>query len=138
MHWNTGACLYYVHPQDNQFIMMYINALECTLYIREHLCSYVVHATLCLYVAPSENMVGRIPLILLSLAGSTTPTIPRIYSKHKDSRFPMGCADAVVLRLDGINVYEVKPWLWQFGRRKPRLGGLTIVETANKRVAKSS
>ncbi len=26
----------------------------------------------------------------------------------------------------GSNVCEVNPWLWQFGRGKPRLGGLTI------------
>jgi hypothetical protein len=52
-------------------------------------------------------------------------------------RLPDGCADAVVV--DGrhsSNVYEVNPWLWQFGCRKPRLGGLTVVETAKKIVAK--
>ncbi len=32
----------------------------------------------------------------------------------------------------GSNVYEVSPWLWQFGRGKPRLGGLTIEETAKE------
>ena len=26
----------------------------------------------------------------------------------------------------GSNVYEVNMWLWQFGRGKPRLGGLTV------------
>jgi len=29
----------------------------------------------------------------------------------------------------GSNVYEVNPWLWQFGRGKPHIGGLTIEET---------
>ncbi len=50
----------------------------------------------------------------------------------------MGCADAAAL--DGrrsSNVYEVNPWLWQFGRGKPRLSGLTVVETADKRVAET-
>ncbi len=31
--------------------------------------------------------------------------------------------------------YEVNQWLWQFGRGKPRLGGLTIEETAKRQVA---
>ena len=31
----------------------------------------------------------------------------------------------------GSNVCEVNTWLWQFGRGKPRLGGLTIEETSD-------
>ena len=27
------------------------------------------------------------------------------------------------------NVYEINQWLWQFGRGKPRLGGLSVAET---------
>jgi hypothetical protein len=73
------------------------------------------------YVAPAEKMVGRAPLIPLFLAGNTTPTIPHVYSKRKDSGFPMGCADAAALDgRRGSNVYEVNPWLWQFGHGKPR------------------
>jgi hypothetical protein len=84
-----------------------------------------------LYVAPAENMVGRVPLISLFLAGNTTPTIlvtvPHLYSKLKDSVFPMGCADAAAVDgRSGSNVYEVNQWLWQFGRAKPRLGGLSV------------
>jgi hypothetical protein len=37
---------------------------------------------------------------------------------------------------DGSNVYEVNPWLWQSERGKPCLGGLTVEETAKRRVAK--
>jgi hypothetical protein len=33
----------------------------------------------------------------------------------------------------GSNVYEVIQWLWQFGRGKPRLGGLTIEETSERK-----
>ena len=33
----------------------------------------------------------------------------------------------------GSNVYEVNPWLWQFGRGKPRLGGLSVEETADRK-----
>jgi hypothetical protein len=30
-------------------------------------------------------------------------------------------------------VYEVNQWLWKFGRGKPRLGGLTVDETAMRK-----
>ncbi len=52
----------------------------------------------------------------------------------------MGCANAdYAAALDvrrGSNVYEVNPWLWQFGRGKPRLGGLTVEETTDRQLAK--
>ncbi len=32
-------------------------------------------------------------------------------------------------------MYEVDPWLWQFGRGKPRLGGLTVKETVERKKA---
>ncbi len=85
---------------------------------------YEPSPTQCLYVAqaPAENIVGRAPLMPLFLAGSTAPTIPHLYSKRKDSGFPMGCTDAAAVDgRRGSNVYEVNPWLWQFGRGKPRL-----------------
>ena len=66
----------------------------------------------------------------LFLAGNATPTIPHMYTKRKDSGFPMGCADAAAADgRRGSNVYEVNPWLWQFGRGKPHLGGLSVEET---------
>ncbi len=49
----------------------------------------------------------------------------------------MGCADAAALDgRRGSNVHEVNPWMWQFGRGKPRLGGLTVEETADRQLAK--
>ena len=94
---------------------------------------YEPSPTPCLYVAPAENMVGRVPLMPLFLAGNSTPTIPHLYSKRKDSGFPMGCADAAAVDgRHGSNVYEVNPWLWRFGRGKPRLGGLTVEATAQR------
>ncbi len=39
--------------------------------------------TLCLYVAPVQNMSGRVPLIPLLLAGNSTLTIPHLYSKRR-------------------------------------------------------
>ncbi len=33
----------------------------------------------------------------------------------------------------GSNVYEVNTWLWLFARGKPRLGGISVEETALKK-----
>jgi hypothetical protein len=58
------------------------------------------------------------------------------YSKNKNSCFPEGYADAAAEDgRRGSNVYEVNPWLWQFKHGKPRLGALTIEETAKRLVA---
>ena len=43
---------------------------------------YEPSPTPCLYVAPAENMVGRVPLMPLFLAGNATPTIPHLFSKR--------------------------------------------------------
>jgi hypothetical protein len=76
------------------------------------------------------------PLIPLFLAGNSTPTIPHMFSKRKESGLPYGCADSAAADgRRGSNVYEVNPWLWQFGRGKPRLGGLTVKETAERNKA---
>jgi hypothetical protein len=99
--------------------------------------------TLCLYVAMAEipeNMMGRVPVIQvpLFLAVNSTPTIPHMFSKHKDSGFPYGCSDSAAADgRRGSNFYEVNPWLWQFGRCKPRLGGLTVKETTKRKKAAS-
>jgi hypothetical protein len=71
---------------------------------------YEPSPTPCLYVADVQNMVGRVPLMPLFLAGNSTPTIPHIFSKRKDSGFPYGCADAAATDgRRGSNVYEVNP-----------------------------
>jgi hypothetical protein len=68
---------------------------------------YEPSPTPCLYVAPVENITGRVPLFPLFLAGNSTPTVPHCYSKHKDTGFPMGCADsAAVDGRRGSNVYD--------------------------------
>ena len=90
----------------------------------------------CFYVAPVDHMVGRVrvPLIPLFLAGNSTPTIPHKFSKHKGSGFPMGCADSAASDgRRGSSVCEVNTWLWNFGCGKPRLGGLTVKETAMRK-----
>ena len=51
----------------------------------------------------------------------------------KASAFQYGIADATAMDgRRGSNVYEVNPWLWQFGRGRPRLGGLSVSETKEK------
>jgi hypothetical protein len=46
----------------------------------------------------------------------------------------MGCADlAASDGRRGSRVYEVNTWLWNFGNGKPRLGGLTVEETAMRK-----
>ncbi len=90
----------------------------------------------CLYVAPVINVLGRVPLIPLFLAGNSTPTILHKFSKHKGSAFPMGSADTADAHgRRGSNVYEVNTWLWMFARGKPRLGGLSVEATALKKGA---
>jgi hypothetical protein len=97
---------------------------------------YEPSPTPCLYVAPAANMAGRVPLIPLFLAWNSTPTIPHMFSKRKDTGFPYGCADAAATDgRRGSNVYEVNLWLWSFARGKPRLGGLSVEETFERQVA---
>ncbi len=97
---------------------------------------YEPFPTPCLYVAPAANMVGRVPLTPLFLAGNTTSTIPHKYSQHHDKRssFPVGTCDAAAADgRSGSNVYEVNLYLWQFGRGKPRLGGLSVEKTDDRK-----
>ena len=78
------------------------------------------------------------PLMQLFLAGNSTPTIPHMFNKRRDSGFPMGCADAAAVDgRRGSNVYEVNLWLWQFGRGKPRRGGLSVEDTEHRKQAAS-
>ena len=92
--------------------------------------------TPCLYVAPASCMVGRVPLIPLFLAGNSTPTIPHQCSQHKSSGFAVGiCDTAAADGRRGSNVYEVNLWLWQFGCGKPRLSGLSVEKTDDRKEA---
>ena len=69
---------------------------------------------------------------------NSTPTIPHMFSKRKEAGFPFSCADAAALDgRRGSNIYEVNPWLWQFGHGKPRLGGLSIEQTDARKDAAS-
>ena len=56
-------------------------------------------------------------------------------SRPEARAFQYGIADAAAVdgrTSRGSNVYEVNPWLWQFGRGRPRLGGLSVSETEDR------
>ncbi len=81
-------------------------------------------------------MVGRVLLIPSSLADNSTPTLPHKYSQHKRSGFQVGtCDTATADGQHGSNVYEVNQWLWQFGRGKLHLGGLSVEKTEDRKEA---
>ena len=81
-------------------------------------------------------MVGRVPLFPCFLQGNATPTIPHQLRHLEASAFQLGIADAVAVDGSrGSNVYEVNPWLWQFGRGRPRLGVLSVSQTEDRREA---
>ncbi len=82
------------------------------------------------------NMMSRVQLMPLFLAGNSTPTIPHKYCQHKRSGFRVGtCATAAADGRRCSNMYEVNPWLWQFGRGKLRLGGLSVEKTDDRKEA---
>jgi hypothetical protein len=94
---------------------------------------------MCMYmhVAPTACMVGRTRNSTDPL-GNSTHTIPhKYYSQQKSSGFPVGsCDTAAEDGRRGSNVYEVNQWLWQFGRGKQRLGGLSCEETDDRRAGR--
>ena len=97
---------------------------------------YEPSPTQILYVASCDLMLGRVPLFPCFLQGNATPTIPHKLRHLKGSAFQYGAADAAAADgRRGSNVYEVNPWLWQFGRGRPRLGGLSVSETEDTREA---
>ena len=70
------------------------------------------------------------------LLGNSTPTIPHQLRQHLHGKFPHGLADAAdALGKKGSNAYEVNQWLWQFGRGKFRLGGLSVAATEERHIA---
>jgi hypothetical protein len=86
-----------------------------------------------LYVGPISNGLGRVPLMPLFLHGNSTPTIPHELRHLQHSKSPHCCTDAAdESGRKGSNVYEVNQWMWEFGRGKPRLGGLSVTETSGK------
>ena len=67
---------------------------------------------------------------------NAAPTLPHKLRHLKGSAFQFRTADAAAADgRKGSNVYEVNPWLWQFGRERPRIGGLSVSETEKRRDA---
>ncbi len=77
-----------------------------------------------LYVGSSYiiMMLGRVPGA--HLQGNATPAKPHKLRHLRGRAFQFGTADAAAAAHGrrGSNVYEVNQWLWQFGRRRARLG----------------
>ena len=91
-----------------------------------------------LYVGPCDLMLGRVPLFPLFLKGNATPTIPHKLRHLEGCAFQFGTADAAAADgRRGGDVYEpeVNQWLWQFGRGRPRIGGLYVSNTEGRRDA---
>jgi hypothetical protein len=108
----------------------------CTVYV--HVYTLYVHVyVMYIHVLTScFNMMSRVQLMPLFLAGNSTPTIPHKYCQHKRSGFRVGtCATAAADGRRCSNMYEVNPWLWQFGRGKLRLGGLSVEKTDDRKEA---
>ena len=79
---------------------------------------------------------GRPPKPAMDTYSNSTPTIPHELRHLQSSKFPHGCADAAdESGRKGSNVYEVNQWMWEFGLGKPRLGGLSVTETEERRIA---
>jgi hypothetical protein len=96
---------------------------------------YEPSPTPCLYVAMAENMVGRVPLIPLFLEGNSTPSCrQRSLTCSASARIRAFRTVALTLLLQtegGAAMFmrsTVNPWLWQFGRGKPRLGDLETTD----------
>ena len=72
---------------------------------------YVQSPTLILHVGPCDLMLGRAPL--------------------KGSLFQFGIAETAAA--DGSSGATCTRWLWQFGRGRPCIAGLSVSETEKKR-----
>ena len=91
-----------------------------------------------LHVGPAANVLGCVLLMPLFLRGNSTPTVPHQLRQHMHGTFPYGLADAAVAQSkNGMNIYEVNTWLWEFrrGKHRLRLGGLSVAATEERRIA---
>jgi hypothetical protein len=89
-----------------------------------------------LYVGQVSNVLGRVPLIPLFFPQQRYAKDPYELRKHQRNQFPYCSTDtAQESGSRGSNVYELNARLWQFGRCKPRGGGLSVADTEDKRIA---
>ena len=84
-----------------------------------------------LYVGPVSNVRGRVPLTPRQLH-TDHPT--RAPSPKGQEILTLLCRRLQRVRQEGSNVHQLNQWLWEFGRGKPRLGGLSAAETEARRL----
>jgi hypothetical protein len=109
---------------------------QCTVYVPVYTLYVHVYARYIHVLTRCFNMMGRVQLMPLFLAGNSTPSIPHKYRQHKRSGFPVGtCDTAAADGRRGSNMYEVNQWLWQFGHGKLHLGGLSVEKTDDRKEA---
>ena len=92
---------------------------------------YMQSLTLILHVGPCDLMLDRVPLFPSFLKGNATPTIPHKLRHLKGSAFQFGIADTAAA--DGSSGATCTRWLWQFGRGRPGIAGLSVSETEERR-----
>jgi hypothetical protein len=86
--WHIPQCyMRTIRGAHVQCMHMYVHVY--TLYV--HVDAMYIHV-----LTSFLNMVGRVPLIPLFLAGNSTPTIPHQHSQHKRSGFLLGSSAAAV------------------------------------------
>ncbi len=81
----------------------------------------------CLYICPVANVLGRAPLIPCFICCNSHPTIP--HSFKNDQRLGSS-ADTQRDRGNGSRpgLYEVKIWMWRYGRGRPRMVSIAEAE----------
>ncbi len=93
---------------NTTLVYAYNTWYPCTVHVFVY--TLYVHAMYIHVLTSCLNMVGRVPLIPLLLAGNSSPTIHHQFSQHKMSGFQVGsCDNAAAHGQLGSNVYEVKP-----------------------------
>ena len=77
------------------------------------------------------------PLLILCLQDTvlSVPQYPFVLEDPSDLPLEDSTDTAQESGRRGSNVYEVNQWLLEFGRGKPRLGGLSVTETEERQIA---
>ena len=123
-----------VRTFHNHGYTLYINIMYIVCHCLHHVHTWIYADRW--FAGAQEPSIPRFSQHGWCWGGNTTPTIPHKYSQHQRSGFPVGiCDSAAEDGRRGSNAYEVNPWLWQFGRGKPRLGGLSVEKTGAKKAA---
>ncbi len=117
--------------------------IPCTYHV--HTCIYICrNAYTCMYISLFfNNCIYHVCQLLYYSIVHTLYKHGTDMSVHVYARWPGFQMQRIARGIDtaaedgrcGSNVYEVNTWLWQFGRGKPRLGGLTMEETGERQDA---